>query len=98
MIDEIKAVVTAHFGILPIEMVSQRRSRFVARPRQIAMTLSVELTPLSYPAIGRLFDRDHSTVMHAVKTVNRLCREDAAFAATVEVIRAKINEQQAAAA
>ncbi len=98
MIDDIKAIVTAHFEILPIEMVSGRRGRGVARPRQIAMKLAHELTPLSYPAIGRHFgDREHSTVMHAVKTVNRLCREDAAFAATVEIIRAKITEQQAAA-
>ena len=54
-------------------MLSQRRSRPLARPRQIAMYLAKKLTTRSLPEIGRKFaNRDHTTVIHAVKTVERL--------------------------
>lgn len=94
-IAEIQAAVLDHFGLPPIEMVSARRAG--ARPRQIAMALSHELTPNSYPVIGRHFgNRDHTTVMHAVKTVKKLCDEDAAFARDVADIRASLLARSAA--
>ena len=56
------------------EMLSQRRSRPLARPRQIAMYLAKKLTTRSLPEIGRKFaNRDHTTVIHAVKTIDKLC-------------------------
>jgi chromosomal replication initiator protein len=74
---DIQAAVCAHYGLPAIEMTSQRRARKVARPRQVAMTLSKQMTPQSLPAIGRMFgNRDHTTVIHAVKTVERLCLSD----------------------
>ncbi len=88
----IQQTVVAHFGIRDIEMVSRRRARRVARPRQIAMTLAYELTPHSLPEIGRQFgDRDHTTVMHAIKTIEHLCRVDAALKQDVETIRAQLS-------
>lgn len=82
-VQRIQRFVAHYYSIRSEEMVSQRRSRDVARPRQIAMYLVRELTPLSYPAIGRLFGkRDHTTVIHAVRTVedltevNRTIRDD----------------------
>ena len=58
-------------------MLSQRRSRPLARPRQIAMYLSKKLTTRSLPEIGRRFsNRDHTTVIHAVKTITRLSEKD----------------------
>ena len=58
-------------------MLSQRRSRPLARPRQIAMYLAKKMTTRSLPEIGRRFaNRDHTTVIHAVKTITRLSEQD----------------------
>lgn len=82
--DDIKKAVCAEFGTPLIEMTSGRRGRLVVRPRQVAMFLCKELTPLSLPAIGRKFgSRDHTTVMHAIVTVGRLRSMDADFAEMV---------------
>jgi chromosomal replication initiator protein len=72
-IDEIQKRVSDHFRIRQTEMVSARRAREVARPRQIAMYLAKQLTPRSLPEIGRRFGgRDHTTVIHAVRQIERL--------------------------
>ncbi len=72
-IDEIQRRVSEHFKIRQAEMVSARRAREVARPRQIAMYLAKQLTPRSLPEIGRKFGgRDHTTVIHAVRQIERL--------------------------
>jgi hypothetical protein len=57
-------------------MQSSRRARTVARPRQIAMFLAKQLTSRSLPEIGRKFDRDHTTVMHAVRKIEELITQD----------------------
>jgi chromosomal replication initiator protein len=86
-IDEIQRRVAEHFNIKMAEMTSSRRSRVVARPRQVAMYLSKHLTQRSLPEIGRRFGgRDHTTVMHAVKKVEELTRTDRAFAEDVELL------------
>jgi len=77
-VDAIQKQVAAHYGVRLSEMFSARRSRDIARPRQIAMYLAKNLTSLSYPDIGRQFGgRDHTTVMHAVKTIENLANNDA---------------------
>lgn len=77
-IEEIQRAVCAHYRIDRGEMSSQRRTRCVARPRQVAMYLAKELTPRSFPEIGRRFGgRDHSTVIHAVRTIETLRAGDA---------------------
>ncbi len=77
-IEDIQRAVCAHYRIDKTEMASQRRTRCVARPRQVAMYLAKELTPRSFPEIGRRFGgRDHSTVIHAVKTIESLRSGDA---------------------
>ena len=69
-IDEIQKLVSQHFELKPLDLVSARRSRAVARPRQIAMYLAKRLTTRSLPEIGRKFGgRDHSTVIHAVRKI-----------------------------
>jgi chromosomal replication initiator protein len=86
-IDEIQRRVAEHFNIKMAEMTSARRSRVVARPRQVAMYLAKHLTQRSLPEIGRRFGgRDHTTVMHAVKKVEELTRTDRAFAEDVELL------------
>jgi chromosomal replication initiator protein len=87
---EIQAAVCDHYHIRQIEMVSQRKGRAVARPRQVAMYLARELTPLSLPAIGRMFDRDHTTVLHAIATIEAVMRNDPVFAASVAMLRNSI--------
>jgi len=76
-IDEIQTKVSEHYRIRKAEMTSARRAREVARPRQVAMYLSKQLTPRSLPEIGRRFGgRDHTTVIHAVRRIEQLRSED----------------------
>ncbi|WEK42282.1 MAG: chromosomal replication initiator protein DnaA [Candidatus Sphingomonas colombiensis] len=76
-IDEIQKAVSVHFELKPIDLVSARRARAVARPRQIAMYLAKRLTTRSLPEIGRKFGgRDHSTVIHAVRRIEELRDSD----------------------
>jgi chromosomal replication initiator protein len=87
-IQEIQKKVAEHWNIRVTEMSSVRRSRNIARPRQVAMYLAKQLTSKSLPEIGRHFgDRDHTTVMHAVARVTELISKDAAFADDVELLR-----------
>jgi chromosomal replication initiator protein len=87
-IEEIQKRVAEHFNIKLAEMSSARRSRAVARPRQVAMYLAKQLTARSLPEIGRKFGgRDHTTVMHAVRKVDELRGLDAAFAEDVELLK-----------
>ncbi|WP_394648563.1 chromosomal replication initiator protein DnaA [uncultured Sphingomonas sp.] len=76
-IDQIQKLVCDHFELKPLDLVSARRARAVARPRQIAMYLSKRLTTRSLPEIGRKFGgRDHSTVIHAVRRIEELRDSD----------------------
>ena len=85
--DEIQKRVAEHFQIRLSDMSSARRSRTVARPRQIAMYLSKQLTSRSLPEIGRAFGgRDHTTVIHAVRKVEELMKADVAFAEDVDLL------------
>lgn len=87
-IDDIQKKVAEHFQLRISDMHSARRSRSIARPRQIAMFLSKQLTSRSLPEIGRKFGgRDHTTVIHAVKKINELIGNDTAFAEDVELLR-----------
>ena len=76
-VDKIQNIVSNYYNIPLAEMLSQRRSRPLARPRQIAMYLAKKMTTRSLPEIGRRFNnRDHTTVIHAVKTISRLSEQD----------------------
>ena len=87
-VEEIQRQVASHYQVRMGDMHSARRSRAVARPRQIAMYLSKQLTQHSLPDIGRRFGgRDHTTVLHAVKKVDELCAVDAGFRDDVEFLR-----------
>lgn len=91
-IDEIQRAVCAHYRLDKSEMASKRRVRAIARPRQVAMYLAKELTPRSYPEIGRRFGgRDHSTVIHAVRTVEALRVSDSELDAEIAAIRRSLN-------
>lgn len=87
-IEEIQRKVAQHFNIRHADMLSARRARAVARPRQVAMYLSKQLTSRSLPEIGRRFGgRDHTTVMHAVRKIDELRGLDTGFADEVDLLR-----------
>ena len=72
-IDLIQTLVCKYFKISKNEMLSSRRSRYLVRPRQVAIYLSKILTSKSLPEIGREFsNRDHTTIIHSVKTIEKL--------------------------
>jgi chromosomal replication initiator protein len=77
-LENIQKTVADYYKIKVADMFSKKRSRIIARPRQIAMMLTKELTQLSYPDIGEAFGgRDHTTVIHAVRTITELKESDA---------------------
>ena len=87
-IEEIQKRVSDYYNIRVAEMSSARRAQMVARPRQVAMYLAKQLTSGSLPEIGRKFgNRDHTTVMHAIKRVDQLSQSDPSFAEDVELLR-----------
>ncbi|HXV73445.1 MAG TPA: helix-turn-helix domain-containing protein, partial [Sphingomonadales bacterium] len=76
-IDEILRQVSEYYNLRLSELLSARRARDIARPRQVAMYLAKQLTSRSLPEIGRKFGgRDHTTVMHAVRKIEDLRRTD----------------------
>ncbi|MDR2239685.1 MAG: chromosomal replication initiator protein DnaA [Zoogloeaceae bacterium] len=78
--ESIQKTVAEYYKIKISDMHSRRRTRIVARPRQVAMWLAKELTPASLPAIGEAFGgRDHTTVLHACRTISNLRLKDTAI-------------------
>ena len=93
-VDKIQNIVSSFYNIPLNEMLSQRRSRPLARPRQIAMYLSKKLTTRSLPEIGRRFaNRDHTTVIHAVKTIGRLIEKDDEMMRNMSQIKSMLLEE-----
>ena len=92
-VDKIQNTVSNFFNIALSEMLSQRRSRPLARPRQIAMFLAKKMTTRSLPEIGRRFaNRDHTTVIHAVKTITRLSEQDDEMKKNISQIKSLLLE------
>ena len=90
-VESIQNMVADYFNLKIKEMLSPRRSRSLARPRQIAMYLAKQHTTNSLPDIGRKFsNRDHTTVMHAVKKIEELMKQDNEIKRNVTEIRKKI--------
>jgi len=90
-VESIQNLVAAHFNLNIQEMLSPRRSRSLARPRQIAMYLAKQHTTNSLPDIGRKFsNRDHTTVIHAVKKIDELIKKDEEIRESVIEIKKKL--------
>lgn len=83
-IEDIQKSVAEYYNIKLIDLKSTRRDRRIARPRQIAMYLSKQLTTKSLPEIGLAFDRDHTTIIHAIRTIDDLMVSDADVASDVK--------------
>ena len=92
-IDEIQRQVAEHYHIKISDMLSARRTRSVAVPRQVAMYLAKELTTRSLPEIGRKFGgRDHTTVLHATRKIAQQRDRDGDLAEDLELLRRKLND------
>ncbi|MBA4807954.1 MAG: chromosomal replication initiator protein DnaA [Brevundimonas sp.] len=90
-VDEIQKTVADHFNLKQADLLSERRTRSVARPRQIAMYLCKQHTTRSYPDIGRRFGgRDHTTVLHGVRKIEELMAQDDQIARDVEALTRKL--------
>ena len=90
-VESIQNLVASHYNLNIKEMLSSRRSRSLARPRQIAMYLAKQHTTNSLPDIGRKFsNRDHTTVIHAVKKIDELIKNDNEIKQSVIEIRKKL--------
>ncbi|HEX5380150.1 MAG TPA: chromosomal replication initiator protein DnaA [Phenylobacterium sp.] len=90
-VDQIQKAVAEHYGLKQADMISERRARAVARPRQAAMWIAKQITTRSLPDIGRRFGgRDHTTVLHAVRRIEALKAEDATLARDLDVLLRKL--------
>ncbi|WP_307350670.1 chromosomal replication initiator protein DnaA [Caulobacter ginsengisoli] len=90
-IDDIQKATSEHFGLKQADLISERRNRSIARPRQAAMWLAKQLTTRSLPDIGRRFGgRDHTTVLHAVRRIEELKAGDAQLARDLEALARKL--------
>lgn len=90
-VDEIQKTVADHFNLKQADLLSERRTRAIARPRQIAMYLCKQHTTRSYPDIGRRFGgRDHTTVLHGVRKIEELMPKEDQIARDVEALTRKL--------
>ena len=90
-IDLIQTLVCKYFKISKNEMLSSRRSRYLVRPRQTAIYLTKILTSKSLPEIGREFsNRDHTTVIHSIKTIENLKKNDTELCANIDTLKNQI--------
>lgn len=93
-IEDIQRIVARHYNVSKTELLSNRRTRTIVKPRQIAMYLAKVMTPRSLPEIGRRFGgRDHTTVLHAVRKIEDLSGADNTLAQELELLRRLINDQ-----
>ncbi|HWA18166.1 MAG TPA: chromosomal replication initiator protein DnaA [Devosia sp.] len=92
-IEDILRIVSRHYKVPRNELLSSRRSRDVVRPRQIAMYLAKSLTSRSLPEIGRRFGgRDHTTVLHSVRKVEQMMKDDADLTQEIELLKRMLEE------
>jgi chromosomal replication initiator protein len=90
-VDDIQKAVAEHYGLRQADLLSERRNRAIARPRQAAMWLAKQMTTRSLPDIGRRFGgRDHTTVIHAVRRIDELKVDDAVLARDLETLARKL--------
>ncbi|MDB5507088.1 MAG: DnaA [Devosia sp.] len=92
-IEDILRIVSRHYKVMRNDLLSARRSRDVVRPRQIAMFLAKALTSRSLPEIGRRFGgRDHTTVLHSVRKIEQMIKDDGDLAQEIELLKRMLEE------
>ncbi len=92
-IEDIQKIVARQFNVTRNDLLSNRRTRVIVRPRQVAMYLAKIMTPRSLPEIGRRFGgRDHTTVLHAVRKIEDISTKDQKLAREIELLKRLIME------
>jgi chromosomal replication initiator protein len=90
-VDDIQKATAEHYALKQADLISERRNRAIARPRQAAMWLAKQLTTRSLPDIGRRFGgRDHTTVLHAIRRIEELKQGDSQLARDLEALTRKL--------
>jgi chromosomal replication initiator protein len=90
-VDQIQKAAAEYYGLTQADLISERRNRAIARPRQAAMWVAKQITTRSLPDIGRRFGgRDHTTVLHAIRRIEELKQTDAALARDLEALIRKL--------
>ena len=91
-IDDILRIVSRHYSVSKADILAQRRHRSVVWPRQIGMYLAKQLTSRSLPEIGRRFgDRDHTTVLHAIRKIDRELEANTRLRDELEELKKQLN-------
>jgi chromosomal replication initiator protein len=91
-IEDILRIVSRHYAVTRADIVSQRRHRSVVWPRQIGMYLAKQLTSRSLPEIGRRFgDRDHTTVLHAIRKIDRELAANTRLRDEIETLKSQLS-------
>lgn len=94
-VSEIKAEVARHFEVPAEKMTAGDRSRKYARPRQVAMFFAREVAFKTYPQIAQMFGgMDHTTVIHAHRTISRLIDEDVGFKHTIQTLKSALSSEE----
>lgn len=92
-IEDIQKIVSQHYNVSRSDMLSARRTRTIVLPRQIAMYIAKNVTPRSLPEIGRRFgNRDHTTVLHAVRKIEGLLQTDKKLGQEIELLRRLVED------
>jgi chromosomal replication initiator protein len=87
-VEDIQNLVATHYSMTRADLLSAQKTAKVVKPRQVAMYLAKALTPRSLPEIGRRFGgRDHTTVLHAVRKIERLAGADRALSEEIELLK-----------
>jgi chromosomal replication initiator protein len=91
-VENIQKTICDYFNVRVADLKAKRRTQNIALPRQVAMYLCRKYTETSFPAIGDKFGgRDHSTVIHASKTIERKIKEDPHMQTTIEKLERNLN-------
>ncbi len=91
-LNEIIKCVSNHYNLKISDLTGSRRTQDIARPRQVAIYLAKDLTTRSLPDIGRAFNRDHTTVIHSIRRIEKLRSRDAEIADDVELLRRRLSD------
>jgi chromosomal replication initiator protein len=95
-VHDILEAVSEHFHVSYVDLISDRRTKKIVRPRQVAMYLARELTTRSLPEIGRsMGGKDHTTVIHGVRKIEQLIAEGHAISADVAALRERLTPVEA---
>lgn len=89
---KISDVVAFHYGLTRAEIRGESRRKIYVKPRHVAMFICVKFAGLSFKHTGRVFNRNHTTVLHGVKRIEKICVEDSAVWAEVDAIAREVEE------